>query len=116
MSITLSIIDGTFGCPAEGIAASVAHRLEDGAWRDSALCTTDENGQIRWDLEYVSHRGVYRIEVATDGYFAALGMVPVQPVITLTARIEDPASGHHISMLITPYANVTYHVCNTPDS
>jgi 5-hydroxyisourate hydrolase-like protein (transthyretin family) len=116
MSITLSVVDGTYGCSAEGISVSIARRLDNGTWRESAPAATDGNGQITWGLAVVPHRGVYRIQVAADSYFAGFGIVPVQPVITMTTRVADPGREQHISLLITPTAAMIYHIGGMPEA
>ena len=52
--------------------------------------------------------GVHRIELDLDGYFASLGMVAFHPTLTVDFRVVDPTQHHRISVLITPYSQVSY--------
>jgi 5-hydroxyisourate hydrolase-like protein (transthyretin family) len=53
-------------------------------------------------------RGVYRIELDVDGYFASLGIAPFYPTITVSLRVQSPERSYTVPVLITPYAYLTY--------
>jgi hypothetical protein len=53
-------------------------------------------------------RGVHRIDVDLDEYFAGIGVTPFYPRVTIFFRVTDTTVSYHIPLVITPHAYATY--------
>ena len=113
MSITIRAIDCVHGRPAAGITAQLARVNKPGLCRPSqcrpSQGRTDDLGQVsHWDPEPGIERGIYRVELDIDGYFASLGITPFMPTAVVSFRITDSPEPCHVTVLITPYASLAY--------
>ena len=107
MGITVKVIDCMHGGPAQGITGSLT-RQYDGHWGKPVHGRTDEDGLLGgWQPDLAVARGVYRLELDVDRYYAALGIMPFYPQVVMVLRIADPAEDHNVFSLITPYLNLT---------
>ncbi len=104
MKITVNVVDGLYGRPAEGISVSVDQQVN-GKWKRAVSGATDENGQLP-ELQDASPlgRGIYHLEFDVDHYYSALGLVPLQVRVSVVVRVPDSVENDHISALITPSA------------
>jgi 5-hydroxyisourate hydrolase-like protein (transthyretin family) len=110
VSITIIATDIRHGLPAAGILARLERRNEHG-WHRPSHGRTDDSGQVSgWDPEPEIERGIYRVELDLDGYFASLGIASFMPTAMVSFRILDSQEPCHIAMLIGPYASVAYRV------
>jgi 5-hydroxyisourate hydrolase len=106
MSILVSVVDSMHGRPAEGVVVCLGGQV-DGAWQEIIHGHTDEQGQFRdWYGELVLTRGMHRLQLDIDSYYATLGLAPYYPRVSIDFRVADPAERHHIPVQITPYAYV----------
>ncbi|MGW4423891.1 hydroxyisourate hydrolase [Streptosporangium sp. NPDC004631] len=107
MSIATQALDGVYGRSAAGVRV----RLERAAgtdWQSVSEAETDVNGNVKeWADEYME-RGLYRLVLATDYYFAGLGMTVPYPEITVVFRMHDERTPYHIQVVLTPHSYSTY--------
>jgi 5-hydroxyisourate hydrolase len=106
--VTTHVLDATRGRPAEGVGATLEHKVGDRSWSPVAQGTTDSDGRIAVfgpaDLE----PGVYRVWFDTGAYFARRAQQAFYPEVTLTFEIGDPSEHYHVPLLLSPYAFSTY--------
>ena len=111
MNITVTVIDGVSGHPAEGFGVTVAGRPA-GEQPVRMHRLTDPRGNFTYSLrtEQLSRGARYTIELNVDPYFASLGTVPGYTQVTIVARILNTQADHHICALITPFMNAIWNV------
>jgi 5-hydroxyisourate hydrolase-like protein (transthyretin family) len=102
--ISARVIDGIYGCPAHGVQARLDRNV-DGAWKEVLLTSCDETGDLSCRLPEAA-RGIYRLELGTDAYFASLGVSTLLPKATIDIRVSDESALYHFSVLIAPYAHI----------
>lgn len=101
MTLSTHVLDAVTGRPAAGVAV----RLE----RDGAVLTeavTDADGRHRDFAELVV--GVHRLVFDTGAWFAAAGRESFYPEVCVAFTVVDPASHHHVPLLLSPFAYSTY--------
>ncbi|MDP9167514.1 MAG: hydroxyisourate hydrolase [Actinomycetota bacterium] len=103
MSISTHVLDAVSGRPASGVSVTLA----DAAGAQLATAATNGDGRIAALGEDVP-AGVYRLHFDTGGYFGALGVPTFYPEVVIVFEIVDPAGGHHVPVLLSPYAYSTY--------
>lgn len=102
MSLSTHVLDASTGRPAVGVVVTLSHgdtEIADGV--------TDDDGRIRalgGDLA----AGVYRLRFDTGAYFTAQGVTGFYPEVVIAFEITDPASHHHVPLLLSPYSYSTY--------
>ncbi len=99
--ISTHVLDLATGRPAQGVAV---HLFADHVRLNSTV--TDENGRCSSLLppESQLRSGTYRI------VFDVLASFPdsFYPEITLAFTVKDPASHHHVPLLLSPFGYTTY--------
>jgi 5-hydroxyisourate hydrolase len=101
MSLSTHVLDAVTGKPAAGVAV----RLE----RDGVVLTvavTDADGRHREFAELAA--GVHRLVFDTGAWFAAAGRETFYPEVVVAFTVADPASHHHVPLLLSPFAYSTY--------
>jgi 5-hydroxyisourate hydrolase len=106
MSITVRVLDLANGRPAADLLVRLS-RDRDGCWQEDACDRTDANGYLVACPPGTMTRGVHRIDVEIDEYFAGIGVTPFYPRVTIIFRVTDLTVSYHIPLLITPYAYAT---------
>lgn len=109
-SITTHVLDTARGRPAAGVAITLEHRVDDGAWAPMGAGVTDEDGRLR-TLVPPSMRlavGVYRLTFDTDSYFSGLGVEGFFPEAVIVFRVRDAGQHHHVPLLLSPFGYSTY--------
>jgi 5-hydroxyisourate hydrolase len=107
MRIFTQVLDGAYGKPAVGVGARLA-RLGDSMWITVADAETDEEGRIEdWDSRYLE-RGLYRIVLDTDSYFAKLGVAIAYPEVAVVFRMEPESRAFQVQVILAPYSYSTY--------
>jgi 5-hydroxyisourate hydrolase len=109
MKVTVSVVDCTHGRPAEGIVVRLERRIS-GVWAEQARGQVDESGKLTWELMEFATKSIYRIEIDTDSYFAAFGIVPSHPCVTVVFRVISHDEDQQIPVLITPHSHLAYRV------
>jgi 5-hydroxyisourate hydrolase-like protein (transthyretin family) len=108
MAILVRVIDGMHGRAAEGVTVKLG-RQADGRWQNLTIEQTDKQRRCgEWFAPQQPPQGVYRVEVDVDAYFAALGITPFLPKVTVDFRIINPGQNITIPVVITPYLSMAY--------
>lgn len=116
MDITVKVIDGIHGRPAEGVDVRVAcfggdpggGQVEMAA--EMAKGQTDISGQARYTEQLAERAKRYSVEIDVDKYFASLGIISCQQKITILFRVLDPADEYRVVSVLTPFMQATYCV------
>ena len=105
-NISTHVIDTTAGTPAEGIAV-VLEYLSGSSWEQVASDSTNSDGRVEALLEAGELvAGTYRLTFATAAYSDATDAF--YPSISVTFSVTNPASHHHVPLLLSPYGYSTY--------
>lgn len=105
----MKVVDCAQGRPVDGVAARLQARSE-GMWEQPATGRTDASGCLRvWRPPPPAVRGVFRIVVDIDSYYASLGILPVFPQISTCFRVVNPDEPLHFMVLVTPYSHTIVH-------
>lgn len=105
MSLSTHVLDAATGRPAEDLAVRAETRL-DGEWHLIAQGRTNADGRITALGE--PGAGTHRLHFDTGAYFAAAGRPTFYPEVTVTFTVVDPATHHHVPLLLSPFAFSTY--------
>lgn len=111
MDITVTVIDGTSGLPAEGVEVTLVGRLT--AERTGYLhALTDAQGSFTYTpgAERLSNGETYTVELDVDAYFASLGIMAGYKQIAILVRVINMEKDYRIGVLITPFAHATWSV------
>lgn len=106
MSISVRVLDMANGRPAVDLLVRLS-RDRDGGWQEDACGRTDASGHLVGCPPGSMTRGVHRIDIDIDEYFAGIGVTPFYPRVTIIFRVTDLAVSYHIPLLISPYAYAT---------
>ncbi|GAA1907915.1 MULTISPECIES: hydroxyisourate hydrolase [Arthrobacter] len=104
--ITTHVLDTSTGRPAPGIPVSLQIR-GDLDWEELGTGTTDADGRIPDLGPQDLPSGSYRLEFATETYFAAAGTPSFFPSVTVTFTVAEQEH-YHVPLLISPFAYSTY--------
>jgi 5-hydroxyisourate hydrolase len=107
MSISVRVLDWVYGRPAADMGIRLS-RDRGGEWHEEARGRTDVNGYLADLPPGTMTRGIHRLDVDLDEYFAGIGVMPFYPRITIIFRVTDLTASYHIPVLITPHAYATY--------
>ena len=100
MSVSVQLLDCVHGSPAAGVAVRLERDAGDG-W--CTVRTGGTNSAGRCELTDEDVPGPRRIEVATDGYFVALGLRPYyRGIVVALPRAE--AADLELSLSVSPFA------------
>lgn len=106
MSITVKVIDGTLGRPAEGVVVRIDTRVGDG-WVNKAEGCTAQNGYLEPpEASRYLDPGIHRLEVNADTYFATLGVLAFQPRFAVMFRVLNPSEDINLVVMITPFSHM----------
>jgi 5-hydroxyisourate hydrolase len=102
------VLDVTTGRPAAGVAVRLLRGQGDG-WTELRGGTTGADGRLR-NLEPDGGAGAgrYRLVFGVGDYFAASGVAPFFPEVTVDFAIGDTAEHYHVPLLAGPYSYTTY--------
>jgi 5-hydroxyisourate hydrolase len=108
--LSTHVLDTALGRPAAGIAGEAARRLPDGSWRELARAATDPDGRARDLLPPGTPlaAGTYRLRFDLAGYFRRRGVAAFYPEASVVFTVSDPASHHHVPLLLSPFGYTTY--------
>jgi 5-hydroxyisourate hydrolase-like protein (transthyretin family) len=111
VNITVTVIDGISGHPAEGIEVTVLGQPTGGqARRIHGLTDVQGNFMYSPDPEGISNGEHYTVELDVDAYFASLGIVAGYKQVTMLVRVVGMQTDYRIGTLITPFAHATWNV------
>jgi 5-hydroxyisourate hydrolase len=106
--LTTHILDTARGTPAAGVPVQL--EIQDGeGWRELAKGATNADGRVAGLVaEGGLSEAVYRITFETAAYFAATGVSGFYPYAQVVFQVTDPASHHHVPLLLSPFGYSTY--------
>ena len=108
MSLSTHVLDTMRGTPAAGLAVTLSRREPDGDWKLVGEAITDAEGRVRELTEDELDPGEYRLEFATQPYFARSGLSAFYPEVTVVFSLEDTAGHVHVPLLLSPFGYTTY--------
>lgn len=73
-----------------------------------AHARTDDDGRVPELVGGPLDCGTYRIEFDTGAYFAATDTTTFYPCVSVSFTVAAPDAGHHVPLLLSPYAFSTY--------
>lgn len=103
MTLSTHVLDAVSGRPATGVAVT----LLDANHTVLASAVTDDDGRVASIGDDLA-AGIFRLRFDTATYFAARGITGFYPEIVIAFEITDAAAGHHVPVLLSPYAYSTY--------
>ncbi len=119
-AITTHVLDTALGHPAAGVrvrlerlvgptpSAQGAPGTPDTVPHVLAEAATDADGRVSELGPDQVEAGTYRLVFDVAGYAAATGQACFFPEVSLTFALTDPASHHHVPLLLSPFAYSTY--------
>ncbi|MGH8775729.1 MAG: hydroxyisourate hydrolase [Jiangellaceae bacterium] len=107
MTLSTHVLDAANGRPAAGVPVVLSRRIPDG-WQRLGTGVTDDDGRSSGLGPAALEPGVYRLEFDTGAYFAATGQTGFYPEVAVVFEVTDPASHHHVPLLLSPFAFSTY--------
>ncbi len=106
--LTTHVLDTARGTPAVGVPVVLEQADGDG-WRELARGVTNADGRLPGLLpEGGLVATTYRITFDTDAYFGGQGVQGFYPYARIVFRVTDPASHHHVPLLLSPFSYSTY--------
>jgi len=103
MRIFTQVLDGMYGKPAAGVGATLA-RAYANSWTTVAEAETSLDGRIDdWDIGRLE-RGLYRMVLDSDSYYAGLGTTIAYPEVAVIFRVEYAARAFQIQVTLAPYS------------
>jgi len=111
VNITVTVIDGISGHPADGVKVTIVSRPAGGPPRRLGGLT-DAQGNFMYSsgVERLAGSEGYTVELDVDAYFTSLGIVARYKQIALLVRILNTEKDYRIGTLITPFAHATWGV------
>lgn len=108
MNITVTVIDGIHGHPAEGIEVAIVSR-QGGVPVEQVRGQTDRHGRLEYSDQYADGAGpaAYHVEIDIDAYYATLGIVSWHKKVAMFFRVLNPEDTYRVSSFITPFAQAT---------
>jgi 5-hydroxyisourate hydrolase len=107
MSMTVHVVDCAHGRPAAGMLIQVDRDI-DGRWSRQLWDRTNAAGVLEAGAAGELGRGVYRLILDADSYFATLGAFSAFPSITVSLRVADGVSCLRISIVLTGFGYFVY--------
>ena len=108
MSISTHVLDTMRGSPAAGLEVTLSRREPDGDWTAVAQAVTDADGRVRQLTDGEQEAGDYRLEFATQPYFARSGLSAFYPEVAVVFSVDDPGGHVHVPLLLSPFGYTTY--------
>jgi 5-hydroxyisourate hydrolase-like protein (transthyretin family) len=107
MSVSVSVVDCVYGRPAVDMAVRLMREV-DGVLTEQWRQRTNDDGRISGLPDSPLARGSYALELDLEGYFCALGFMPLHSAVTM--RFRAPGENRHsrLSVLVTPSACMTF--------
>lgn len=109
VNITVTVIDGVSGHPAEGVEVTIIGRpAGDRTLRLHGL--TDEAGNFTYTpvAQRLSKGEYYTVELDVDAYYASFGIVAGDKQVTVQVRVVNTQTDYRMGTLITPSAHSTW--------
>jgi 5-hydroxyisourate hydrolase-like protein (transthyretin family) len=109
VNITVTVIDGVSGHPADGVMVAITGRLS-GEQTSHAGGFTDTQGNFTHSpaADRLVRGESYAVALDVDEYYASLGLLTSYKQVTILVRIVNTQADYRIGMLITPFAHDTW--------
>ena len=107
--ISTHILDTSRGHPAIGVEVTLSRWNRD-RWQNLGKAVTDKNGRISDLHQGTIHgeQGLYRLQFATEKYFAAFNTEALYPWVDVVFGIKDAKEKYHIPLLLSGHGYTTY--------
>jgi len=109
VNITVTIIDGISGHPAEGVEVAIVGRPNGKQPRLSGLTDIQGNFTYSPESERLSKGEYFTVELDVDTYFASLGIMAGYKRVTILVRVVNTQVDYWVGMLITPFGHATWN-------
>jgi len=105
--LSTQVIDCAFGAPAASVGV-LLRRLAEADWHEVAHGSTGADGRLSGWHGRPLRSGTYQLEFDLDGYYSALGTIPLYPRVIVEFRVSDPTVDLHLPLLVTPNSFYVY--------
>jgi 5-hydroxyisourate hydrolase len=105
--ISVQVLDGTYGHCAAGVRARLEHSSGNG-WSTVAETETSSDGRVADRARWRLGRGLYRIVLDSDGYFAGLGVGTAYPEVVVVFRMRDESDSCQVKVTLSPHSYSAY--------
>jgi 5-hydroxyisourate hydrolase-like protein (transthyretin family) len=108
VNITVTVIDGVYGSPAEGVEVSlVSHPPEGEDHRVNGF--TDSRGTFRYPVPAGALSGSWIVQLNVSAYFVSLGFIPSYEQVTAVVRMFKDHDNCRVMALVTPSAHESWY-------
>ncbi|MBB0244502.1 hypothetical protein FNQ90_10395 [Streptomyces alkaliphilus] len=107
MSLTVQILDHSFGVPATDVDVLVRRHTEDG-WQDVARGLTGEDGRLTVLPAGQCAPALYQLVCDIDAYYAILGAVPLFPRAVVEFRLSESEPGLVLAVAVSAHSVLVY--------
>lgn len=101
MGVFVRVVDCVYGRAAAGLAVRLI-RDADGVLTQQWNLLTDDDGHIWGPPNPPLPQGTYELEIDLEGYFAALGFMPVNSAATVRFHLPAVDYRYSLTVLVTP--------------
>jgi 5-hydroxyisourate hydrolase len=105
--ISIQVLDGTYGQSAAGVRARL-ERFAGNGWTAVADAETSSAGRIEDPVILCLERGLYRIVLDSDRYFAGLGAGAAYPEVVVVFRVRDESDSCQVKVTLSPHSYSAY--------
>lgn len=105
--ISVQVLDGTYGQSAAGVRARL-ERSSGSGWIAVVDAETSSAGQIEDSASWCLERGLYRIVLDSDSYFAGLGAATAYPEVVVVFRMWDESDSCQVKVTLSPHSYSAY--------
>jgi len=110
LTLSTHVLDTVLGRPAVGVPVTLLYKIDEG-WRPVGSGVTDPQGRLTSLLAPGAEdlpAGIYRLHFDTGPYFRASGHRSFYPEVIVTFEVTEPATHHHVPLLLSPFGYSTY--------
>ena len=109
MAISTRLVDWVHGRPAADVPVELAQQTHAGWSRLSGGHTGPDGWARDWpDLPDPLDRGLYRLIIDANSYFARVGVAAAFPEIVTTFTVGGPDESRTITIIMAPYGFVAF--------
>ncbi len=110
MAVTVRLADSAHGVAAVGVPVRLEKQDHNGLVTVAATVSGTDGWVTDWPLDGAERigRGVYRLTLDTDAYFAGLGVFSFCSEIAITFYVTDPGERNHVTVVVAPYGFMAY--------
>ncbi len=108
MGVLVSVVDCVYGRAAAGMAVRLLSDA-DGLLTQQWSLLTDDYGNISESVNSPLPPGTYELEIDLEGYFAALGFMPLNSTVIVRFHLPGGEYRYGLTLMVTPSACI---ICN----